>query len=47
MPGLTHLGGGDFASGTHVFVRRDSPLGTRFYERLPRDPAMAGEGAAR
>lgn len=47
VPGLTHLGGGDFASETHVFVRRDSPRGTRFYERLPKERTMAGEGAAR
>jgi hypothetical protein len=46
-PGLTHLGGGDFASDTHVFVRRDSPLGTRFYERLLRDRTVASEGAVR
>jgi hypothetical protein len=47
VPGLAHLGCGDFASDTHIFVRRDSPLGTRFYERLPKDRAMVSEGAAR
>ena len=36
LPGLTHLGFGNFANETHVFVRCDSPAGTRFYERKPR-----------
>lgn len=33
---LTHLGFGDFASETHLFLRCDSPRGTRFYERVSR-----------
>lgn len=33
--GLVHLGMGQFRSETHNYIRRDSPLGTRFYERVP------------
>ena len=37
IPGLVHLGFGEFQSETHNFIRRDSPVGTRFYERVQRD----------
>lgn len=33
---LEHLGFGDFQNGSHVFLRHDSPKGTRFYIRSPR-----------
>ena len=36
FPGLVHLGFGEFQSDTHLYVRRDSPIGTRFYERVER-----------
>lgn len=36
ITGLSHMGSGNFASSTHVFLRSDSPLGTRFYVREPR-----------
>ncbi len=35
FPGLEHLGFGNFRSATHLFLRRDSPRGTRFYLREP------------
>lgn len=35
IPGLIHLGMGQFRSETHHYIRRDSPIGTRFYERVP------------
>ena len=31
--GLDHLGFGDFKSDSHLFLRCDSPRGTRFYVR--------------
>jgi hypothetical protein len=34
IPGLHHLGFGEFQSATHLYIRRDSPIGTRFYERV-------------
>jgi hypothetical protein len=36
IPGLHHLGFGEFQSETHQYIRRDSPIGTRFYERVKR-----------
>lgn len=33
---LEHAGFGNFASSTHLFLRCDSPRGTRFYSREPR-----------
>lgn len=33
---LEHAGFGDFTSPTHLFLRCDSPRGTRFYTRQPR-----------
>lgn len=36
VAGLSHMGSGNFASSTHVFLRCDSPLGTRFYVREAR-----------
>jgi hypothetical protein len=35
-PDLKHLGFGDFGSDTHLFLRQDSPRGTRFYTREKR-----------
>ena len=35
--GLEHLGFGDFASDTHLFLRCDSPRTTRFYEKVERN----------
>ncbi len=35
-PDLKHLGFGDFGSDTHLFLRHDSPRGTRFYIRESR-----------
>jgi len=37
LPGLVHLGCGEFESETHHYLRRDSPIGTRFYERVERE----------
>jgi hypothetical protein len=37
LPGLVHLGFGEFQSDSHLYIRRDSPIGTRFYERVKRD----------
>jgi hypothetical protein len=34
--GLEHLGFGNFASDTHLFLRCDSPRTTRFYEKVER-----------
>jgi hypothetical protein len=39
IAGLEHMGFGDFADATHYYVRRDSPLGTRFYVRSERKRA--------
>lgn len=36
IPGLHHLGFGEFQSDSHLYIRRDSPIGTRFYERVKR-----------
>ena len=36
IPGLHHLGFGEFQSETNHYIRRDSPIGTRFYERVER-----------
>jgi hypothetical protein len=47
LPGLKHLGFGEFANDTHIFKRCDSPRGTRFYERIPRVASTAGKGVAR
>jgi len=33
---LEHMGFGNFRNATHVFLRCDSPHGTRFYEKSPR-----------
>ncbi len=33
FPNLEHMGFGDFKSATHLFLRCDSPRGTRFYTR--------------
>lgn len=33
FPNLEHMGFGDFKSATHLFLRCDSPSGTRFYTR--------------
>ncbi|MBE0556378.1 MAG: hypothetical protein IH628_04015 [Proteobacteria bacterium] len=33
FPGLDHIGFGDFKNATHLFLRCDSPQGTRFYSR--------------
>lgn len=35
-PNLNHLGFGDFGNHTHLFLRHDSPRGTRFYTRETR-----------
>ena len=32
--GLAHMGFGNFKSDTHLFLRRDSPKGSRFYDRV-------------
>ncbi len=32
--GLIHMGFGNFRSETHLFLRMDSPKGSRFYERI-------------
>jgi hypothetical protein len=34
FPGLDHMGFGDFKNATHLFLRCDSPRGTRFYNRV-------------
>ncbi len=34
LPGLDHMGFGDFKNATHLFLRCDSPRGTRFYNRV-------------
>ena len=39
FPDLDHMGFGNFRSATHLFLRCDSPRGTRFYERAPRESA--------
>lgn len=44
LPGLKHLGFGNFANETHVFLRCDSPAGTRFYECKPRECASTTKG---
>ena len=36
FPGLEHMGFGNFKSVTHLFLRCDSPRGTRFYDRVLR-----------
>lgn len=36
IPGLVHKGFGEFQSETHLYIRRDSPIGTRFYEKVQR-----------
>jgi hypothetical protein len=36
---LDHVGFGNFKNATHLFLRRDSPNSTRFYERVPVDSA--------
>lgn len=41
VPGLRHQGGGNFSNHDFNFVRCDSPLGTRFYERMPRRLELA------
>lgn len=33
---LSHIGSGNFASATHLYLRCDSPRGTRFYTKQPR-----------
>jgi len=38
LAGLRHLGGGNFGNDDFLFLRCDSPVGTRFYERAPRTP---------
>jgi len=35
VPDLEHMGFGNFRNATHVFLRCDSPHGTRFYIKLP------------
>ena len=43
--GLEHIGFGNFRSTTHLFLRCDSPQGTRFYERVPVTDAATGSAA--
>lgn len=43
--GLVHLGFGEFQSETHQYIRRDSPIGTRFYERVERQGVNSLTGA--
>ena len=38
--GLDHMGFGNFKNNSHLFLRCDSPQGTRFYERLVRESAQ-------
>lgn len=40
-PDLKHIGFGNFRNETHLFTRCDSPLGTRFYQRVEREEAHA------
>jgi hypothetical protein len=40
VPDLEHISFGNFRNATHVYLRCDSPRGTRFYERRP-NPAEA------
>lgn len=35
FPSLEHMGFGNFKNATHLFLRCDSPCGTRFYTREP------------
>jgi hypothetical protein len=44
IPGLVHLGFGEFCSDTHTYIRRDSPRGTRFYERVERQNSNTKTG---
>lgn len=44
IPGLVHLGFGEFCSDTHTYIRRDSPIGTRFYERVERQHSNTKTG---
>lgn len=44
IPGLVHLGFGEFCSDTHTYIRRDSPIGTRFYERVERQNSNTKTG---
>ena len=37
--GLDHMGFGNFKNASHLFLRCDSPQGTRFYEHLVRESA--------
>lgn len=36
VPGLRHIGSGNFASNSQLYMRCDSPKGTRFYARESR-----------
>lgn len=38
---LVHMGFGDFKSDTHLFLRCDSPRGTRFYEKSPQTASVS------
>ena len=44
QPGLKHLGFGNFTNDTHVFTRCDSPIGTRFYERVEKQQVTNATG---
>jgi hypothetical protein len=39
---LNHIGFGNFTNDTHVFTRCDSPIGTRFYERVEKQQVTIG-----
>lgn len=41
FPDLDHIGFGYFKNTTHLFVRCDSPRGTRFYTREPKASSQA------
>lgn len=41
--GLEHLGGGNFGNEDFRFLRCDSPVGTRFYERVSRHVQLVSE----
>jgi hypothetical protein len=36
VKGLKHVSGGTFATTSHMYLRCDSLMGARFYERVPR-----------
>lgn len=44
--GLEHLGGGNFGDDDFRFLRCDSPIGTRFYERISRQAQRVTHSAS-